>query len=116
MTDEFRHASSGSEALWENTGLSRKSLFKAAGITAGGLALLGPGSAGATLRRLGARSATAPFTGYTMAVSEPIVVEAISSFVVQMVATAGAHRRREGHPGELEPERHLAARAGGELH
>ena len=34
------------------------------------------------------RSATAPFTGYTMAVSEPIVVEAISSFVVQMVATA----------------------------
>jgi ribose transport system substrate-binding protein len=85
MTDEQSHESLAGH--WEQ-GISRKSLLAAAGATAGSLALLGPGAASAALRRYAARSGSGPLSSYTMAVSEPIVVEAISSFVAQMVVTA----------------------------
>ena len=84
MTDEVSHPTpEGGRDL----GLSRATLLKAAGAAAGGLALYGPGTAGAAMRRIMHPSA-GPLSAYTMAVSEPLVVEAITSFVDQMVVTA----------------------------
>ena len=85
MTDELSDVSA-SQSRWDQ-GLSRTTLLKAAGAAAGGLALFGPGSASAAMRRA-MRQSAGPLAGYTMAVSEPIVVEAITSFVDQMVVTA----------------------------
>jgi ABC-type sugar transport system substrate-binding protein len=84
MTDEDSHPAPDSG--WD-LGLSRTTLLKAAGAAAGGLALYGPGTASAAMRRA-MRPAAGPLSAYTMAVSEPIVVEAITSFVDQMVVTA----------------------------
>jgi ABC-type sugar transport system substrate-binding protein len=84
MTDEVSQPAP--ESGWD-LGLSRTTLLKAAGAAAGGLALYGPGTASAAMRRI-MRPAAGPLAAYTMAVSEPIVVEAITSFVDQMVVTA----------------------------
>jgi ABC-type sugar transport system substrate-binding protein len=93
MADELSRASA-SQDRWDQ-GLTRQSLLKAAGVTAGTLALFGPGTAGAAVRRLGTRSAAKPLAAYTMAVSEPIVVQAISGFVDNMVTAAS-----QPHAGE----------------
>jgi ABC-type sugar transport system substrate-binding protein len=85
MTDELNDVSA-SQSRWDQ-GLSRTTLLKAAGAAAGGLALFGPGTASSAMRRV-MRSSAGPLAGYTMAVSEPIVVEAITSFVDQMAVTA----------------------------
>jgi len=85
MTDELSPASA-SQGRWDQ-GLTRARLLKAAGVTAGGLTLFGPGTAGAAMRRV-MRPSAGPLAAYTMAVSEPLVVEAITSFVDQMVVTA----------------------------
>jgi ABC-type sugar transport system substrate-binding protein len=85
MTDELSDVSA-SGSPWEQN-LSRATMLKASGAAAGGLALLGPASASAALRRF-MRPSAGPLSAYTMAVSEPIVVEAITSFVDQMVVTA----------------------------
>ena len=85
-TEDTSRDSSASGFHWEQN-LSRKALLRAAGLTAGGLALVGPGTAGAALRRYTVSSA-GPLANKTMAVSEPIVVEAISSFATQMAVTA----------------------------
>jgi ABC-type sugar transport system substrate-binding protein len=84
MTDEVSHPTP--EGGWD-PGLSRATLLRAAGVAAGGLALYGPGTAGAAMRRI-MRPSAGPLSAYTMAVSEPLVVEAITSFVDQMVVTA----------------------------
>jgi ABC-type sugar transport system substrate-binding protein len=84
MTDEV---SQPTPEGGRDLGLSRATLLKAAGAAAGGLALYGPGTAGAAMRRIMHPSA-GPLSAYTMAVSEPLVVEAITSFVDQMVVTA----------------------------
>ena len=87
-TDELSGEHSAGDASWTDS-VTRRRFLKAGGLAAGGLALssvAGTGSAAA--RSLASAAKAGPLSKYTMAVSEPIVVEAISSFVVAQQAAA----------------------------
>jgi ABC-type sugar transport system substrate-binding protein len=86
-TDEVCRERPSDDAPWEQE-LSRRGLLKLAGLTAGGFALAGTGSAEAAVRRLSMGAASEPLAKYTMAVSEPIAVVAITWFVPQRAVTA----------------------------
>jgi ABC-type sugar transport system substrate-binding protein len=88
-TDDLSGETTAEEGRW-NEGVNRRNFLRLGGITAGGLALTGVAgtSSAAAFRGLTAAAKSAPLANKTMAVSEPIVVEAITSFVVAQQAAA----------------------------
>jgi ABC-type sugar transport system substrate-binding protein len=89
-TDELSGEHSAGDGSWTDN-VTRRRFLKLGGLTAGGLALSGVAATGsAAARGLASAAKAGPLSKYTMAVSEPIVVEAISSFVVAQQAAAAA--------------------------